>query len=161
MIVQRAPRRLPAVHIGDRLEPACEGLPDFVHGETIADCGACQAKVLLYRKPRFFPYMFVCRLWMVPEVQRGVPGLKLDHILYDTMHLLELGVLAYLLSLALWSLVLAGFWGAWTEADPGPTEANIGRDLKQYYEFAGVQNSTRNDDRDQTCCCQRCVSTMF
>ena len=49
LIIKHAPSLIPAVRRGDRLEPACEGLPDLIHGETLASLGVDSAKVLLKR----------------------------------------------------------------------------------------------------------------
>ena len=96
------------------------------------------AMVLFYRKPKGSSYMFINRLFTIAGIQRGVPGLKHHHVLFDSMHLIELGVLAYLLHLALWSLVLSGFWGHYSENDPSNIELAIARDLESYYVFAQV-----------------------
>ena len=87
--------------------------------------------------------MFINRLFTIPGIQRGVPGLKLHHVLFDAMHLIELGVLAYLLSAALWSLVLSGYWGHYQESDPSNIEFAIFADLQSYYKYARVPSDYR------------------
>ena len=54
------------------------------------------------------------------------------------MHVLELGVLLYLFSAILWSLVEAGFFGAYNEAESDRINAEIVRNLNHFYHSRGV-----------------------
>ena len=46
----------------------------------------------MYRRPKD-GLNFISRLFQIPGIQPGVPGLALEHFLYDSMHVLDLGVL--------------------------------------------------------------------
>ena len=65
LVMNKKPRAgsLRVVNRGDRLEPAAEGLPDFLHGDNINEFPPHLRKVLLIRRPKYFPYMFIWRLF--------------------------------------------------------------------------------------------------
>ena len=139
--MNKKPRALSlrAVRCGDRLEPAAEGLPDLLHGENIIQFPQHLRKVLLIRRPKYFPYMFIWRLFCIPGFFRGIPGLRYEHCLFDGMHTLELGILPYLENMSFWYLIMASFWGQYSaDGDNSDVELAFNRDLKAWYNFAGI-----------------------
>ena len=78
--------------------------------------------MLVYRLPHD-GRLFIIRLFTIPGIQAGIPGLTIQHFLSDSMHLLELGVLLYLISAIVWELVQAGFFGIYNEADTDRLDA--------------------------------------
>ena len=65
---------------------------DFWHDESVETTNP--SKMLTYRRRKNGP-MYISRLFEVPGIQPGVPGLKIDHVLFDSMHTVELGLLEY------------------------------------------------------------------
>ena len=60
------------------------------------------------------------------------------------MHTLELGVLLYLLNMALWYLIMASFWGHFSsDGDNSEVELAFNRDLDAWYDFVGIESSHR------------------
>ena len=75
----------PTLKCGTRLEPACSGMVDFWHGESVRDAPLSQRKALFFQHPKN-GILFISRLIYVPNVQPGIPGLILDHFLLDSMY---------------------------------------------------------------------------
>ena len=99
---------------GDRLEPACAGTVDFWHGEPFQSAPLSQRHAVMYRRPEN-SLLFISRLFHIPGIQAGIPGLQYDHFLLDSMHCLEIGVVPYYDGLTLKHLISKGFFGQ-TEA---------------------------------------------
>ena len=68
----------------------------------------------MYRRPEN-SLLFISRLFHIPGIQAGIPGLQYDHFLLDSMHCLEIGVVPYYEGLTLKHLISKGFFGQ-TEA---------------------------------------------
>ena len=66
--------------------------------------------MVTYRRPKNGP-LYICKLLTIPNVQQGIPGLTYKHILFDSMHVLESGVLHYWNGLTLYRLVKRHFFG--------------------------------------------------
>ena len=87
--------QIPGIRKWDRIEPAPHEFPDIVHGERCQDYDPSKRRMLVYRRDRNL-LLFINRLFKLEGVTPGIPGLKLDHFIFDSMHVLELGVLTYL-----------------------------------------------------------------
>ena len=99
----------------------------------------------MYRRPPL-GLNFICKLFTVPGIQLGVPGLTLKHFLHDSMHTLELGVLAYIFSKILWRLVEFGFFGHYNPDETDAIDAAMSQQLKHHYESTGVKSYDRFDN---------------
>ncbi|CAK0854496.1 unnamed protein product, partial [Prorocentrum cordatum] len=85
----------------------------------------------------------ISRLFTVRGVQPGVPGLRLEHFLFDSMHVADLGILAYFMATVLWLLVRLGYFGNFTDADHDEVDVAMSDALKQYYKAKGVPDRER------------------
>ena len=106
----------PDLKPGDRLEPACAGTIDFWHGESFQHAPLSQRQALIYRRPEN-SLLFISRLFHIPGIQAGIPGLQYDHFLLDSQHCLEIGVVPYSEGLTLQHLISKGFFGHPNEPD--------------------------------------------
>ena len=70
----------------------------------------------IYRRPRN-GILFINRLFAIPGIQLGIPGLRLEHFLFDSMHFADLGILHYFMGEVLWALAGLGFFGEMTDHD--------------------------------------------
>ena len=104
----------PALQCNDRLEPACGDLVDFWHDESVEPTNP--SKMLTYRRRKNGP-MYISRLFEVPGIQQGVPGLTKDNVLFDSMHCVELGFVEYYNGKAIQALGRAGMFGDKREKD--------------------------------------------
>ena len=100
--------------------------------------------MLVYRRPRD-GLNFISRLFAVPGIQPGIPGLTMLHFLFDSMHVLELGVLPYLVSAILWALLQAGFFGIYNEAETDRLDAAMSQSIRHFYDSRGVPSDCRVD----------------
>eukprot|EP00959_Pyramimonas_sp_CCMP1952_P017344 368327-Pyramimonas_sp.AAC.1 len=64
----------PNLKIGDRIEPALEGHPDIWHGESICHYALEKRRFLVHRRQKN-GLLNISRLFEVPGVSRGIPGL--------------------------------------------------------------------------------------
>ena len=90
----------------------------------------------MYRRPKD-GLNFISRLFQIPGIQLGVPGLTLEHFLFDSMHVLELGVLLYLFSAILWGLLEAGFFGPYNDGETDRLDEAMTQSAKRFYDNAG------------------------
>lgn len=128
----------PGVRKGDRLEPSLPGCPDVWHRQSVEDFPSRMRSVLIYRRPKN-GLLFVCRLFCIPGVQPGVPGVTIDHVLLDQMHLLELGVVCYYAGAVVSSLVNQGMFGREDDdIEEGLTDA-----MKAWYKASGLPDNER------------------
>ena len=103
----------------DRIEPACGYLEDFLferpHPATAPNIvEQPNSQVLVFRRDHKFcrwsrSINWVNRLFTVPGIQEGIPGFRIEHCLFDYMHVLELGVNLYLIGAVLRLLLMVGF----------------------------------------------------
>ena len=143
IIVQRQMRaEFPMLRRGDRIEPSVPSYPDVWHGEDIDTCPPDRRKCLVYRRPQN-SIMFVSRLFYVSGIQMGVPGLRIEHVLFDMMHCSDLGMLHYYHGAVIWCLTDAGFFGAFTETDFQEVDAAL-HDL-----YTKWRKQYRHDDTDK------------
>ena len=113
-IVQRRFDEIPGLKRGDRIEPAVRGYVDAWHNESCADYPEDRRSLLVYRRQKH-GLLFFSRLFAIPGVQPGIKGLTLQHMLYDQMHVMELGILAYFMGDVLWRLIRLEFFGPFSE----------------------------------------------
>eukprot|EP00959_Pyramimonas_sp_CCMP1952_P029055 609410-Pyramimonas_sp.AAC.1 len=90
VIKERRVDKWPNLKIGDRIEPAAEGYPDFWHGESVETYPPEKRRFLIYRRHKN-GLLNMSRLIEIPGISRGIPGVKLEHFIYDSMHVMELG----------------------------------------------------------------------
>ena len=88
--------------------------------------------MLVYRRPAR-GLLYINRLFKIPGLQPGIPGLTLDHFLFDSMHTIELGILAYLFGRVLWDLVAGGYFGTFTVDDYDEVNTGMEEHLKNWY----------------------------
>ena len=122
----------PGIRNGDRVEPALNGFPDVVHGDVCSDFLPSQRRVLVYRKAQGL-FMFFNRLLPVAEVCPGVPHLTLDYFIFDSMHVLELGILHFLMGYAFTMLIKNNFFGHYDKDNPDPVNASMTDNMKKWY----------------------------
>eukprot|EP00929_Paragymnodinium_shiwhaense_P000878 TRINITY_DN101083_c0_g1_i1.p1 TRINITY_DN101083_c0_g1~~TRINITY_DN101083_c0_g1_i1.p1 ORF type:complete len:691 (+),score=49.20 TRINITY_DN101083_c0_g1_i1:78-2150(+) len=145
IILQRVVPGLPNIRKGDRLEPSHEGLPDITHGQQLSDFPESQRRVVFYRKPADFPFLFISRLFTISGTQPGIPGLTLRHFLYDSMHVLELGVCGYLVHHVFWQLIGCEHFGRYDADTKDIVERRISKSLAEFYSFTRTPHDARVD----------------
>eukprot|EP00959_Pyramimonas_sp_CCMP1952_P324576 6793774-Pyramimonas_sp.AAC.1 len=77
------------------------------------------------------------RLFTIDGVNEGVPHLSVDHFIYDSMHVLELGILHYVMGLTMISLITAGFFGRWRDKDHDEVDAAMTDSMKAWHARQG------------------------
>ena len=100
----------PGIRNNDRIEPTLNGFPDIVHGEVCSDYPPDRRKILVYRRDPGL-LLFFNRLFPMEGVCEGVPNLSIEYFIFDSMHVIELGILHYLLGYVLCLLIECGFFG--------------------------------------------------
>ena len=135
---------IPTLAQWDRIEPYCGGLPCIFHGQTLEGIPRSLHKVLAYRRPRG-GLNFISRLFTILHIQAGVPGLTIEHFLFDSMH----GVLLYLIGAILWWLLYSGFFGPWSEGETEPLEEAMNRNLRLFYKSTCVPHNYQQEIKIQ------------
>eukprot|EP00959_Pyramimonas_sp_CCMP1952_P469101 9494360-Pyramimonas_sp.AAC.1 len=79
----------------------------------------------------------------VPGVSRGVPGLELKHFIYDSMHVVELGILGYLHGRVLRMLLDIRFFGYFTDGEHAEVNGAMSEALKQSYSTSRTPDDMR------------------
>ena len=111
--------------------------PDVVHGGRCCDYPPCKRRILVYRRAENL-LLFCNRLIPAPGVCEGIPHLQLSSFLFDSMHVLELGVLANLFGRAAWGLIHQGFFGPFTStSDADHIDDAMTNSVKAWYKRAG------------------------
>ncbi len=130
-------KHFPGIKKWDRIEPAVHLHPDVVHGDRCRDYPACKRRILVYRRAENL-LLFCNRLIPTPGVCKGIPHLQLSSFLFDSMHVLELGVLANLFGKAAWGLIHQGCFGPFTStSDADHIDENMTQSVKACYKRAG------------------------
>ena len=132
---------IPEIKRGDRIEPPLPGMVDAWHMQRCVEVEPRHRALLLFRRqPR--GWLFFARFFQIASIgQPGVEGLRLEHLLFDSMHVLELGVLAYYMGLVLWKLVLAGFFGKHVEKSEDQVDTAMSRAAKAYFKRMNLPSS--------------------
>ncbi len=90
---------------------------DVVHGDRCCDYPPCKRRILVYRR---------------------IPHLQLSSFLFDSMHVLELGVLANLFGSVAWRLIHQGCFGRFTSTqDADHIDEAMTTSVKAWYKRAG------------------------
>ncbi|CAK0845707.1 unnamed protein product, partial [Prorocentrum cordatum] len=84
------------------------------------------------------------RLFTVRNVQPGVPGLRLEHVLFDSMHFADLGILAYFMAAVLWLLVRLGYFRNCVDAGRDEVGAAMG-DASKQFQIVSARSGERHD----------------
>ena len=143
VVVQRMMRtEFPNIKRGDRIEAPQLGRPDVWHGESCLEYRRSSRQILVYRRAKSSP-LFINRLICVPGIQSGIPGLKLEHFLFDSMHFADLGILQYFGGLVMWRLVQALFFGPYSENDTAEVDVSINDSLMQWYSSNNIPRGSR------------------
>ena len=135
---------LPGLRVGDRLEPTCGDLVDFWHGDNISDAHPDAWKVLVYSRPRN-SLMFINRLFTIPGIQPGVPGLTYSHYLLDRMHVLDLGILLYIIATTVWKLLTSHFFGRFNDDEHDRLDEVLLASTASFYDRANMPVRERLD----------------
>ena len=110
MITEPLNHLFPGICRNDRIEPTVFGCPDIVHGDKCTDYAPEKRKFLAYRRAKNL-LLFYNRLIHIPGVCEGIPHLKTEMFLFDSMHTLELGCLQNYLGCVIWRLLEQNFFG--------------------------------------------------
>eukprot|EP00959_Pyramimonas_sp_CCMP1952_P235407 4919275-Pyramimonas_sp.AAC.1 len=73
----------------------------------------------------------------------GIKGLTSQHFLYDSMHVVELGIAQYFIARTLIELLRARFFGFWNEVEPDSADVELQQALDLHY----AQNRIPTDVR--------------
>ncbi|CAK0866195.1 unnamed protein product, partial [Prorocentrum cordatum] len=122
----------PLLKRGDRVEPVLPGQPDFRHGEACRDYAPRDRRMMVYRRPAN-SLLFINRLFHVPGIQPGIPGLTIDHFLFDSMHFADLGILHYYMGAVMWRLIDLGFFGEYSPNDHDEVDNAMNEAMKKWY----------------------------
>ena len=143
LVVVKRMAAFPNLKIGDRIEPCVRGFPDVVHGQRPSDFPAVKRRILSYRRPKHSP-LFVWRMLRLPGVQEGVYGLKAEHVLFDSMHVVELGCLLYWMAAVLINLLHLNYFGTYVASDDQDhLDGALTDSLKRFYDETSVGQNDR------------------
>ena len=130
---------LPNVERGDRLEPSLKGYPDILNGQRTSDFAEANRFVHTYKKPKG-GLNFICQLFPNPALRwPGVPGLTIDHVLLDSMHFLELGLLGYYQGKIIIEMDKETFFGA----DEDEKNYTVTSMMKDFYRRHNIPDTER------------------
>eukprot|EP00959_Pyramimonas_sp_CCMP1952_P000631 12187-Pyramimonas_sp.AAC.1 len=83
------------------------------------------------------------RLVEIPGVSRGIPGVTLDHFIYDSMRVMELGVCGYVAGRTLRMLLDIKYYGYFTDGEHAEVNAAMSEALRAFYTSSRTPDDMR------------------